>query len=142
MANELERRDEWRDGVLDKITTVGYILGQHDGEALVNTAKRVTDEIERLRAEINSAKPDPCKDGSCSCCWVDEPSEIEQLRAELAACRDRLDWVAEKFFERKWDGTINRPCNWYLRGDYRHTAHKMKGDTFDAAIDSARKGEA
>ena len=49
MADEIERRDEWRGGVLDKITTVGYILGQHDGEALVNTAKRVTDEIERLR---------------------------------------------------------------------------------------------
>jgi hypothetical protein len=63
----------------------------------------------------------------------------DALRAELAACRDRLDWVADKFFERKWDGTIGRPSDWYVRGDYRHTAHKMKGDTFDAAIDAARK---
>ena len=106
----------------------------------------MTDIVERLRATPNW-KREECRHWKDVTCVYDRSpfeaaDEIEQLRAELAACRDRLDWVAEKFFERKWDGTINRPCNWYLRGDYRHTAHKMKGDTFDAAIDSARKGEA
>ncbi len=76
MADEIERRDEWREEVLDKVTTVGYVLGQHDGESLVDAAKRVTAEIERLHADNQAAVQ----------AYADEiteaKAEIERLRED------------------------------------------------------------
>lgn len=67
--------------------------------------------------------------------------EIMHLRAKLEADAERLEWLERWIFERKWDGTIGRPSDWYVAGNYRHIVQRMKGETFRDAIDAARGGE-
>lgn len=52
-----------------------------------------------------------------------------------------LDWLSTHLFERKWDGTIGNPCEWHLRGDWRHTLQRMKGPDIRAAITQAMQQE-
>lgn len=48
-----------------------------------------------------------------------------------------LVWLSTNLFERKWGGTIGNPCEWHLRGDWRHTIQRMKGPDIRAAITQA-----
>ena len=57
------------------------------------------------------------------------------LKENIGAETTRLDWIESNLIERKWDGTIGRPCTFYIRGDFRHTMNKLHGYTFRDAID-------
>jgi hypothetical protein len=67
-----------------------------------------------------------------------QAAELEALRKDAT----RLNWIEDNLFERKWDGTIGRLCDWYIRGDYRHTTQTMKGNDFRSAIDAALQAKA
>ena len=99
----------------------------------------IASEYERLRAELS----EQCVlHGAGSEREAALMGERDRLRNEVEALRadaERLDWVERMFFERKWDGTIGRECDWYLVGSYRHVANRMKGNSFREAIDAARK---
>lgn len=55
---------------------------------------------------------------------------------------DRLQWLANHLFERKWNAVVGtcHKFNWFVRGDFRHTTQRMIGDTFAEAIDTAKVG--
>lgn len=62
---------------------------------------------------------------------VPEQSEDTQL----------LDWLEQNLFERKWGGTLGQPSEFFVRGDYRHTTQKMRGESLREAIRAARKAQ-
>lgn len=79
-----------------------------------------------------------------------EAAALFDLRAEIAALRKRaeeaearLAWIERWLFEHKWNGVIDSGSRtyWYIAGNFRHITAKMVGDTFEAAIDAARKEE-
>ena len=53
----------------------------------------------------------------------------------------RFEWLTSFIFERKWDGTIGRPSDWYIAGNYRHITKRMKGETLRGAIDTAMRDD-
>jgi hypothetical protein len=62
-----------------------------------------------------------------------EHPNIEALRRDA----ERLNWVRVELFRPIWDGATDKPCEWHLRDDYKHTIQRMQGNNFRAAIDAA-----
>lgn len=67
---------------------------------------------------------------------VGEPAWHRVGPVESADSR-RLDWMELNLFERKWGGTLGQSYDWYVRGDFRHTTQRMRGNDFRAAVDAA-----
>lgn len=44
---------------------------------------------------------------------------------------ERLDFLEDVIFQKKWDGTLGRPPRWYAMG----AASKLSGETLREAID-------
>lgn len=63
---------------------------------------------------------------------------FEALRADA----ERLEWLERWLFEKRWNGVIGSgsQTDWTMAGNWRHITVKMRGQTFRAAIDAARKG--
>lgn len=62
---------------------------------------------------------------------------VAVVPAEQAEDSAMLDWLEKNLFERKWGGTIGAPSEFYVRGDFRHTTQKMRGETLREAIRAA-----
>lgn len=74
--------------------------------------------------------------------------EIDHLRAELAASRERearmrdaVAWLERRLFDRNWGGTLGAPCDWYMAIGYRHALQKMKGASLLEAVEFAELAE-
>lgn len=51
---------------------------------------------------------------------------------------ERLDWLENHFFRRRWMPPVESPFTWELAGPYRHLLAAMKGGkTLREAIDIA-----
>lgn len=73
---------------------------------------------------------------------------VEQLRAELAASRERetrmrdaVAWLERRLFDRNWGGTLGAPCDWHMAIGYRHALQKMKGASLLEAVEFATLAE-
>lgn len=80
--------------------------------------------------------------------WGPIAQGVEQLRAELAASRERearmrdaVAWLERRLFDRNWGGTLGAPCDWYMAIGYRHTLQKMKGASLLEAVEFAALAE-
>jgi len=83
------------------------------------TNVRGSDLIEFARALLHRSQP------------------VAVVPAEQAEDSAMLDWLEKNLFERKWGGTIGAPSEFYVRGDFRHTTQKMRGETLREAIRAA-----
>lgn len=63
----------------------------------------------------------------------------QQLTTQAGEDAKLLDWIERNLFERKWGGTLGEPSDWYVRGDYRHTTQRMRGENLRDAIRYAMK---
>ena len=81
----------------------------------------------------------------CQDCAWKLAEENAALKAELVEAKDkdreRLDWIAKKFFVASWNGVVGSGCktNWRIAGDHRHTVELMTESTFLDSIDQAMK---
>lgn len=104
----------------------------------------IFDEMERLERELQAANEQIRSDSrlieDVTAIVYRQRKEIDALRAQLAAQQEdaaRLDWLERNLFERKWFGTLKVPSEYFVRGDFRHTTQRMRGETLREAIDAA-----
>ena len=101
-------------------THPGYIIGLHWLETAYS------------RVCAGEAEADVLRD----CGW-ERVTDAEALRRDA----ERLNWVRVELFRPIWDGATDKPCEWHLRDDYKHTIQRMQGNNFRAAIDAAMGGK-
>ena len=97
-------------------THPGYVIGSHWLETAYS------------RVCAGEAEAEVLKD----CGW-ERVGDAEALRRDA----ERLNWVRVELFRPIWDGATDKPCEWHLRDDYKHTIQRMQGNNFRAAIDAA-----
>jgi hypothetical protein len=97
-------------------THPGYIIGSHWLETAYS------------RICAGEAEADVLRD----CGW-ERVADVEALRRDA----ERLNWVRVELFRPIWDGATDKPCEWHLRDDYKHTIQRMQGNNFRDAIDAA-----
>jgi len=93
-------------------------------------AIEIIDFARRLERELAEAKAEVVRADYATRRAVERIAELER----------RWQWV-EALFDGKWNGTIGRPKDWNLRGDWRHIVQPLNGNTLAEAIDAARAKE-
>lgn len=105
-----------------------------------NGGRHFAAEIMRLKRELANEKIESAtlrhgyRLASDNCVRLER--ELEDARRDA----ERLEWVGMSLFESSWNGVIDSgsKTHWRVRGDHRHTAQRMVGESFAAAIDAAR----
>lgn len=131
----------------DTVLTLGYLEGHKDGlewaAQLAEANHPLTsdwlydDRHDLAKAIRKGPEMPPVAPQPADPTIKDSLTVAEPVKVPTNEDAKFLDWLSTNLFERKWDGTIGNPCEWHLRGDWRHTLQRMKGPDIRAAITQA-----